>query len=291
MAIQNINIGSSANDGTGDPIRTAMDKINDNFTELYSVTGAGSGQNLSISANSLISENSNGNIILDPSGTGTVVVATGAGIRLTDHTDNSILFVDADGDITQDAKLSYNATTNTAVIEDINIHASEITTAASNQAININPNGSGAINLSGNTIVTGTATVSSNLTVTGTTTMVDNIVINNSGASKTITMGNNTDITMGANADLTMGIGSILSVNFIQVDSNIALNGNKIFTQLSNSDIDIDPSGTGTINLRVPTQTTVGSAGSASALPGAPTGYIKIKIGETLRVIPFWPQA
>ena len=38
MAKQTINIGSSANDGTGDPLRTAFDKINDNFTELYGST-------------------------------------------------------------------------------------------------------------------------------------------------------------------------------------------------------------------------------------------------------------
>lgn len=36
MAQQLINIGTTANDGTGDPIRTAFDKTNDNFTELYS---------------------------------------------------------------------------------------------------------------------------------------------------------------------------------------------------------------------------------------------------------------
>lgn len=36
MAKQIVNIGSAANDGTGDPLRTAFDKINDNFTELYS---------------------------------------------------------------------------------------------------------------------------------------------------------------------------------------------------------------------------------------------------------------
>lgn len=36
MAKQTVNIGSAANDGTGDPLRTAFDKINDNFTELYS---------------------------------------------------------------------------------------------------------------------------------------------------------------------------------------------------------------------------------------------------------------
>jgi hypothetical protein len=35
MSQQTINIGSAANDGTGDPIRTAMGKINDNFTEIY----------------------------------------------------------------------------------------------------------------------------------------------------------------------------------------------------------------------------------------------------------------
>jgi len=35
MAKQVINIGTNANDGTGDPIRDAFDKVNDNFTELY----------------------------------------------------------------------------------------------------------------------------------------------------------------------------------------------------------------------------------------------------------------
>lgn len=38
MAQQTIGIGTTANDGTGDPIRDAFDKCNDNFTELY--TGA-----------------------------------------------------------------------------------------------------------------------------------------------------------------------------------------------------------------------------------------------------------
>ena len=35
MAQQTINIGSSPNKGDGDPLRTAFDKINDNFDELY----------------------------------------------------------------------------------------------------------------------------------------------------------------------------------------------------------------------------------------------------------------
>lgn len=38
MAKQTINIGTTANDGTGDPLRNAFDKINDNFDELYAVS-------------------------------------------------------------------------------------------------------------------------------------------------------------------------------------------------------------------------------------------------------------
>ena len=38
MAQQTVSIGSSANDGTGDPLRTAFTKINTNFTELYGTT-------------------------------------------------------------------------------------------------------------------------------------------------------------------------------------------------------------------------------------------------------------
>ena len=36
MTQQIINIGAAPNDGTGDPLRDAFDKTNDNFTELYS---------------------------------------------------------------------------------------------------------------------------------------------------------------------------------------------------------------------------------------------------------------
>ena len=39
MAKQTINIGTTANDGTGDPLRTAFNKANDNFTELYNGAG------------------------------------------------------------------------------------------------------------------------------------------------------------------------------------------------------------------------------------------------------------
>ena len=39
MAKKTVNIGTSANKGNGDPLRTAFGKINDNFDELYALTG------------------------------------------------------------------------------------------------------------------------------------------------------------------------------------------------------------------------------------------------------------
>ena len=38
MARQVINVGATANDGTGDGLRTAYIKCNDNFNELYNTT-------------------------------------------------------------------------------------------------------------------------------------------------------------------------------------------------------------------------------------------------------------
>ena len=40
MTQQIIGVGSTPNDGTGDPVRTAFTKSNDNFTELYARGGA-----------------------------------------------------------------------------------------------------------------------------------------------------------------------------------------------------------------------------------------------------------
>ncbi len=39
MAIQTINLGNVVNDGLGDDLRTAFQKVNANFTELYQAIG------------------------------------------------------------------------------------------------------------------------------------------------------------------------------------------------------------------------------------------------------------
>jgi hypothetical protein len=43
MAQQTINVGASANDGTGSPLRTAFQFTNSNFSELYAALGGGTG--------------------------------------------------------------------------------------------------------------------------------------------------------------------------------------------------------------------------------------------------------
>ncbi len=53
MAKQSVGIGSAANDGSGDPLRTAFDKINNNTDELYTLLGDGT--TLSISGDISVS--------------------------------------------------------------------------------------------------------------------------------------------------------------------------------------------------------------------------------------------
>ena len=75
MAQQSINIGATANDGTGDQLRTAFDKVNDNLNEVYTELGGASLSNISISGNTISTDDTNGNLTLDPNGTGTIVLA------------------------------------------------------------------------------------------------------------------------------------------------------------------------------------------------------------------------
>ena len=194
MAKQTVNLGSSANDGTGDPLRTAFDKINDNFDELYLYSTASSGNNITITGNTIASDNTNGNITLDPNGTGDIVIATGADLRLTDHTDNAVVYSDASGNLKMSAGFTFNGT---------------------------------------------------NVATTGS----------------------------------------------ISVNSRLKLEDNRITTQTTNDDIDLDPAGTGLVNLITTAQGTVGAAGAASAVPATPTTYFQIKVNGTTYVVPAFAVA
>lgn len=87
MAKQVINIGTTANDGTGDPLRSAFDKVNDNFTELY--TDDAGDVNSIIGGTSISVDQATGNVTVtndapnathtgDVTGSGALTIATDA---------------------------------------------------------------------------------------------------------------------------------------------------------------------------------------------------------------------
>ena len=108
MAIQKINLGSAGNDGTGDAIRTAFSKVNDNFSELYgrttgltdivSDTTPQLGGSLDVNSKSIVST-SNGNILISPDGSGHVLLDTIKIIdsSITSNTANTDLVLTGNG--------------------------------------------------------------------------------------------------------------------------------------------------------------------------------------------------
>ena len=73
MAKQNINVGATANDRSGDSLRSAFQKINSNFTELYTALGLNADTNLNLGAfeftGSTMSTTDSSSIVIDQSTT------------------------------------------------------------------------------------------------------------------------------------------------------------------------------------------------------------------------------
>jgi|DEB0MinimDraft_10_1074344.scaffolds.fasta_scaffold33181_2 hypothetical protein len=110
MTRQNINIGTNANDGTGDDLRTAMQKINTNFTELYAETAVDQG--ITISGNNISSNRSNDDIVLVPNGTGSVrlpaITINDNNITATRSNDDLVVTASGTGSVVL-AKVDINA--------------------------------------------------------------------------------------------------------------------------------------------------------------------------------------
>ena len=66
MSIEYINLGTYPNDCTGDTLRTALAKCNDNFTYLQSSSGGGGGGVYNVSVNATLVSGNNDN--LSPTG-------------------------------------------------------------------------------------------------------------------------------------------------------------------------------------------------------------------------------
>jgi len=107
MAYQALGLGSSANDGTGDDLRTGGDKINDNFVEIYTKLGTGTALTSGISADAthvtLTSPKIN-QIEFE----GSTADAHETTLAVTDPTaDRTITLPDATGNVLLDSKAAF----------------------------------------------------------------------------------------------------------------------------------------------------------------------------------------
>ena len=107
-----INNGSSANDGTGDTLRAAATKINDNFTEIYNLLGGEfsadtNGNSQALSTKITLSDSATGLIRFE----GTTADAHETTLQVVEPTgDRQIVFSNASGNVVLDS--STNTLTN-----------------------------------------------------------------------------------------------------------------------------------------------------------------------------------
>jgi len=196
MAKQVINIGQTANDNTGDPLRSAFDKINDNFTELYSDDAGDVG---SIIAGADISvDQATGNVtVTNTAPDQTVTLTEGANVTITGTYPNfTIASDDVVGSVT-----SVNGQTGVAVLdtadisEDTNLYYTEARVSANT-------------NVAANTAKTGI-----------TTQQASDITANNAKVSdQTVTLTEGTNVTItGTYPNFTIAsddvVGAVNSVN------------------------------------------------------------------------------
>jgi hypothetical protein len=206
MARQAINIGSTANDGTGDPLRTAFDKINDNFVEVYGALNPSS-SNLKFVGDSITSENTNGIITIDPAGTGTIELASSANVT--------------------------GSLTVTGTVDAVSLSVDTISTA-SNQNLSITPGGTGSILADGITIKDNTISASNSN---------DNLVLSASGTGNIVVGAvtvNGTTLSAADSTKLTLAEAVDVTGN-LKVDGNVGFYGTAPVAQASA--IAFDPSG------------------------------------------------
>ena len=137
MTRQILDIGSNANDGSGDTLRAAMQKVNENFSELYSVTLE---NYITFSGNNIQSVRSNDDINLVPAGTGSVTMNSLTIDGNINITDNVIKTTQSNSDL----ELQMSGTGSLRV-DAIKFRDNTISTFESNADLELSANGTGTV--------------------------------------------------------------------------------------------------------------------------------------------------
>ena len=171
------------------------------------------------------------------------------------------------------------------------VYSDKIKSPASNANLSLSAQGTGVVNVQ-SPMTTVAQTISGNVTVPdGFITELGNIQI----YSNTLTSTTNGNINIVANGagqiSLQSAVTSAYQLNAVSVRLSDTVDTNRVRSYSSNADIVVEPQGTGTVDFKLPTQSTVGSAGAASALPATPSGYIEFKINGTPYVIPYYAKS
>src|SRR5210317_451886 len=292
MARQSINIGSSANDGTGDPLRTAFDKINDNFVELYGTDGDSNtlAGNLNINGWNIVSTRSNEDIRILPAGTGGVIASA---VRIAGTT------------ISSDDSTQITIAENVQTTGTLNVSGAATIDGALSSGTSLTlATGATVTGIDNGTLATGSATLLATQGAIKTYIDAQNTAqdldfacddstalsidlddevmqfsggngINTSGSGNTVTIAIDTgtvatltDSQVLTNKTLTAPTinGATMTGN-VTVD-NITLNDN-IISSASNADLILDPSGTGDIKLTATSTDITGNASVSGTLSTA----------------------
>jgi hypothetical protein len=237
MARLNLEVGSNANDGTGDTLRAAMIKVNTNFTELYASPLISSG--ITVAGNEIRANRSNDDLVFTPSGTGSILFPA---IRINDNniegvrSNEDINIIPAGTGSVQFGALSFsgNNITGTRSNDNINLipagtgsvvigalkFAGTSLSSDDSSAININENliVDGTVSVSGISTLTGAVTAGSTLAVTGAATLSNNLTVTGTTTLTTTNIDNlnfyDNYITSDSNADINIQAGGTGKVKF-----------------------------------------------------------------------------
>jgi len=245
MAQQLLNVGTNSNDGTGDTLRVAMQKVNENFTEVYTSPGI-STDAIGISGNQISAVRSNDDLVFAPAGTGSITMPA---LRFND---NNIEGIRSNENINL-----IPAGTGSVVFGAIKISGTSLSSDDSS-FININDNliVSDTATIEGSTLLKGNVNLEAELDVAGNTTLANITASGTASLAGTVTIDNLTfnDNIIGStsNADINLtpgGTGTVVISN-LKIDDNIQITDNAITTTVSNSNLELEPSGTGSVVIQ-----------------------------------------